>query len=242
MSVQILPAIDILAGRVVRLRQGRFDEVTVYNNDPVDQAKRWEDAGAEIIHVVDLDGAVTGEPVNIAAIEAIVAAVRMPVEVGGGIRTKRTLQRLFDAGVARAVLGTALITDPAFVKEACARWPGIVAGVDARGGRVAIEGWKQGTEHDVVEVVGELGSLGIKRVVYTDISLDGMQSGPNLKAYRGLALATEAAVIASGGVSTIADIRALAQVPGIEGVIVGKALYEGSFELARAIAAGRGEE
>ena len=241
MSVQILPAIDILAGRVVRLRQGRFDEVTVYNADPVDQAKRWADSGAEIIHVVDLDGAVTGEPVNFAVIEAIVAAVPIPVQVGGGIRTESTLERLFDSGVARAVLGTALITDPTFVKEACSRWPGIVAGVDARGGRIAIEGWKQGTEHDVVEVVSELGSLGVKKVVYTDISLDGMQSGPNLKAYRGLALATEAAVIASGGVSTIADIRALAQIPGIEGIIVGRALYEGSFDLPRAIAAGRGE-
>jgi phosphoribosylformimino-5-aminoimidazole carboxamide ribotide isomerase len=237
-SVQILPAIDVLAGRVVRLRQGRFDEVTVYNNDPVDQAKRWADAGAEIIHVVDLDGAVTGEPVNIAVIEAIVAAVSVPVQVGGGIRTERTLERLFDSGVARAVLGTALITDPDLVKRACARWPGIVAGVDARAGRVAIEGWKQGTEHDVAEVVGEMGSLGVTRVVYTDISLDGMQSGPNLKAYRELALATDAHVIASGGVSTVADIRALAQIPGVEGVIVGKALYEGSIDLARAIAAG----
>lgn len=241
MSVQILPAIDILAGRVVRLRQGRFDEVTVYNNDPVDQAKRWADAGAEIIHVVDLDGAVTGEPVNIAAIEAIVAAVRVPVQVGGGIRTEHTLERLFEAGVARAVLGTALITDPALVTHACSRWPGIVAGIDARGGRIAIEGWKQGTEHDVVDVVSELGSLGVTRVVYTDISLDGMQSGPNLKAYRELTGATEASVIASGGVSTIADIRALAEIPGVEGVIVGKALYERSFDLPRAIAAGRGE-
>jgi phosphoribosylformimino-5-aminoimidazole carboxamide ribotide isomerase len=240
-SVQILPAIDILAGRVVRLRQGRFDEVTVYNNDPVDQAKRWADAGAEIIHVVDLDGAVTGEPVNIAAIEAIVKAVGVPVQVGGGIRSEGTLERLFEGGVARAVLGTALITDPAFVKHACDRWPGIVAGVDARGGCVAIEGWKQGTEHDAIEVVSDLASLGVTRVVYTDISLDGMRSGPNLKAYRGLALATDARIIASGGVSTLADIRALAQVPGIEGVIVGKALYERSFDLPRAIAAGRGE-
>jgi phosphoribosylformimino-5-aminoimidazole carboxamide ribotide isomerase len=240
-SVQILPAIDILAGRVVRLRQGRFDEVTVYNNDPVDQAKRWADAGAEIIHVVDLDGAVSGVPVNLASIEAIVSAVRVPVQVGGGIRTERTLERFFAAGVARAVLGTALITDPDFVKRACARWPGIVAGLDARAGRVAIEGWKQGTDHDVVDVVGELASLGVTRVVYTDISLDGMQSGPNTKAYRDLALATDAAIIASGGVSTVADIRALAQIAGVEGVIVGKALYERSLDLARAIAVGRGE-
>ncbi len=241
MSVLILPAIDILAGRVVRLRQGSFDEVTVYNNDPVDQARRWADAGAEVIHVVDLDGAVTGEPVNFASIAAIVAAVHVPVQVGGGIRSERTLERLFDAGVARAVLGTALILDPDFVKRACARWPGIVAGVDARAGRVAIEGWKQGTERDVADVVAELGSLGVTRVVYTDIALDGMQSGPNLKAYEELSLTTEAAIIASGGVSTIADIRALVQVPGIEGVIVGRALYEHSFDLPRAIAAGRGE-
>lgn len=241
MSVQILPAIDILAGRVVRLRQGSFDEVTVYNADPVDQAKRWEAAGAEIIHVVDLDGAVAGEPVNIASIEALVAAVSVPVQVGGGIRSDQTLEMLFDAGVARAVLGTSLITDQDFVMRASARWPGIVAGVDARNGRIAIAGWKHNTEQDLVDVVMELGSLGVHRVVYTDISVDGMESGPNLKAYRGLSLATDASVIASGGVATLDDVRALAAIPGIEGVIIGRALYTGAIELGRAIAAGRGE-
>jgi phosphoribosylformimino-5-aminoimidazole carboxamide ribotide isomerase len=240
-SVQILPAIDILAGRVVRLRQGSFDEVTIYNNDPVDQAKRWEAAGAEIIHVVDLDGALTGEPVNRWAVEAIAAAVSVPIQVGGGVRTDRTLENLFDAGVSRVVLGTALINDPAFVTRATARWPGIVAGVDARNGRVAIEGWKLGTDFDVAEVVSELASLGVHRLVYTDISLDGMQSGPNVKAYRSLVKSTGAKVIASGGVTTIADIRALAEVEGVEGVIVGRALYEGTIDLARAIAVGNGE-
>ena len=239
MSAQILPAIDILAGRVVRLKQGSFDEVTVYNNDPVDQAKRFAAAGAEIIHVVDLDGAVSGEPVNIDVIEAIASAVDVPVQVGGGIRSERTLQRLYDAGVARTVLGTALITDPAFVRRACFRWPGVVAGVDARNGRVAIEGWKQGTESDVADVVSELGALGVTRLVYTDISLDGMQAGANIRAYRALALATDAAIIASGGVTTLEDIKALAAVHGVEGIIVGRALYEGTIDLAAAIAAAR---
>lgn len=239
--MQILPAIDILAGRVVRLKQGSFDEVTVYNPDPVDQAKRFEAAGAEIIHVVDLDGAVTGEPVNIAVVEAIVRAVGVPVQVGGGIRTERTLERLFDAGVARTVLGTALINDPELVTRACARWPGIVAGIDARDGKVAIEGWKQGTPHSVIDVVADLGAVGVHRLVYTDIALDGMQTGPNIRAYRALALASDVRIIASGGVSTIDDIRALALIPGVEGVITGRALYEGTLDLAEAIAVGREE-
>jgi len=239
--MQILPAIDILSGKVVRLKQGRFDEVTLYNADPVDQAKRWADAGAEIIHVVDLDGAATGEPVNIAAIEAIVAAVDIPVQVGGGIRSERTLERLYDAGVARTVLGTALVTDPELVARACARWPGIVAGVDARDGKVAIEGWMQGTERSVIDLVTELDGLGVKRLVYTDIALDGMQTGPNVRAYRALALAADASIIASGGVSVIDDIRALARIPGVEGVIAGRALYEGTLDLAEAIAVGGGK-
>jgi phosphoribosylformimino-5-aminoimidazole carboxamide ribotide isomerase len=225
----------------VRLKQGKFDEVTLYNADPVDQAKRWADAGAEIIHVVDLDGALLGEPVNFASIAKIAAAVDVPVQVGGGIRSEHTLERLYDAGVARTVLGTALITDPAFVARACARWPGIVAGVDARDGKVAIEGWKQGTETSVIDLVSELDALGVHRIVYTDIALDGMQTGPNLRAYRALAIAADASIIASGGVSTLDDIRALEAIPGVEGVITGRALYERTLDLAEAIAVGRGE-
>lgn len=238
--MQILPAIDILSGKVVRLKQGRFDEVTVYNDSPVDQAKRWAAAGAEIIHVVDLDGAATGEPVNVSCVEEIVRAVDIPVQVGGGIRSEETLERLFGIGVARAVLGTALINDPDFVGRACARWPGIVAGVDARDGKVAIQGWQEGSERSVSDVVTELDGLGVKRLVYTDIALDGMQTGPNLRAYRALALAADAAIIASGGVSVIDDIFALSAIPGVEGVIAGRALYEGTLDLAEAIEVGRG--
>lgn len=234
--MKVIPAIDILGGHVVRLRQGSFDEVTIYNADPIDQAKRWIAAGAEIIHVVDLDGASTGKPVNIATVEAIARMVDVPVQVGGGVRSLETLDRLFDAGVARVVLGTALVSDPEFVTAACARYAGVVAGIDARDGKVAIEGWKQGTSHTVAEVVAELASLGVRRLVYTDISLDGMQTGPNVAAYGDLIATTDVAVIASGGVSTIDDIRALAAVAGIEGVIAGRALYEGTLDLTQAIA------
>lgn len=239
--MQILPAIDILGGQAVRLKQGRFDEVTVYNPDPVDQARRWADAGAEIIHVVDLDGAATGSPANIAIVEAIVRAVDVPVQVGGGIRSLETLRRLREAGVARTVLGTALIKQPELVAAACAEFPGVVAGIDARDGMVAVEGWQQGSARTVEEVVSELAGLGVTRLVYTDIALDGMQTGPNLEAYRRLTASTDVAVIASGGVSTIADIRALTTIPGVEGVIAGRALYEGTLDLAEAIAVGRGE-
>jgi len=237
--MQIIPAIDILGGHVVRLRQGSFDEVTIYNADPLDQAKRWIAAGAEIIHVVDLDGAVTGEPTNIATVEAIARAVDVPVQVGGGIRSLETLERLYDAGVARTVLGTALVNDPELVAAACERFPGIVAGIDARDGLVAIEGWKQGTARRVADVIAEMAVLGVRRLVYTDISLDGMQTGPNLAAYRDLVASTDIAVIASGGVSTIDDIRALRAVDGLEGVIAGRALYEGTLDLSEAIAVAR---
>jgi phosphoribosylformimino-5-aminoimidazole carboxamide ribotide isomerase len=237
--MQVIPAIDILGGRVVRLRQGSFDEVTVYNADPLDQARRWIDAGAEILHVVDLDGAVTGDPTNIATVEAIARAVDVPVQVGGGIRSLETLERLYHAGVARAVLGTALVTDPGLVEAAVGRFPGIVAGVDARDGLVAIEGWRQGTVRTVAEMIAELADLGIRRLVYTDISVDGTQEGPNLAAYRSLVVPEGVAVIASGGVSTLDDIVALAQIPGIEGAIAGRALYEGTLDLAEAIVAGR---
>jgi phosphoribosylformimino-5-aminoimidazole carboxamide ribotide isomerase len=240
--MQIIPAIDILGGHVVRLRQGSFDEVTIYNADPLDQAKRWIAAGAQIIHVVDLDGAVTGQPTNIATVEAIARAVDVPVQVGGGIRTLETLERLYDAGVARTVLGTALVNDPDLVATACERFPGIVAGIDARDGLVAIEGWKQGTARRVADVVAEMAALGVRRLVYTDISLDGMQTGPNLVAYRDLVASTGLAVIASGGVSTIEDIRALLGIPGIEGVIAGRALYEGTLDLAEAIAVANARE
>lgn len=240
--MQILPAIDILDGKVVRLRQGRLDAVTVFNEDPVDQAKRWADGGAEWIHVVDLDGAVLGEPKNIEVVQRIAAAVDVPLEVGGGIRTMDTLDRLYDAGITRAVLGTTLVTEPEFVAEACTKYPGIVAGIDARDGRVAISGWREGTEYGVLELVRELELLGVKRVAYTDIARDGMQGGVNYGAYRALVGQVDVPIIASGGVSTLDDLRDLVSIgPQIEGVIIGMALYENRFTLPEAIAVGRGE-
>lgn len=240
--MNILPAIDILDGRAVRLRQGRLDAVTVYNEDPVEQAKRFIDAGTDWIHVVDLDGAVLGEPRNIEIVHAI-AELGVSVQTGGGIRTMETIDRMFDAGVKRVVLGTALVKEPMLVSEACAKHPGIVAGIDARDGKVAIEGWREGTDHGVLELILELEMLGVRRVAYTDISKDGMQTGVNYGAYRALTTQISIPIIASGGVSSLEDIRDLRTLgPQIEGVIVGRALYEGSFTLEEALAAAAGED
>ena len=237
----ILPAIDILDGKAVRLRQGRLDAVTVYNDDPVDQARRFIDSGAEWIHVVDLDGAVLGEPRNIEYVKRIVA-LGVPVQTGGGIRTMETIDRMFDAGVHRMVLGTALVKEPLLVREACVKYPGIVAGIDARDGKVAIEGWREGTDHGVLELILELEMLGVRRVAYTDISKDGMQTGVNYGAYRALTTQISIPIIASGGVSSLDDIRDLRILgPQVEGVIVGRALYERTFTLEEALVVARGE-
>lgn len=238
--MKIFPAIDILDGKAVRLYQGRLDAVKVYNDDPVDQARIWAAQGAEWLHVVDLDGAVLGKPANAEIIARIVTAVNVPVQTGGGIRSMETIERMFDAGVSRVVLGTALVTQPDLVSEACAKHEGIVAGIDARDGKVAIEGWKQGTEHGVLELIRELELLGVRRVAYTDISKDGTQEGINYGAYRALVDQISIPVIASGGVATLDDIRDLVSIGAqIEGVIVGTALYETRFTLQQAIAAGR---
>jgi len=238
--VKIFPAIDILDGKAVRLHQGRLDAVKVYNDDPVSQARAWEERGAEWIHVVDLDGAVLGTPVNGDIIAKIVKAVKVPIQTGGGIRSMETIDRMFDIGVSRVVLGTALVNDPELVNHACAKYEGIVAGIDARDGKVAIEGWRQGTECGVLELVRELTMLGVSRVAYTDINRDGTQSGVNYGAYRALVDQVDVPVIASGGVATIGDIRDLVSIgPRIEGVIIGTALYEGAFTLEQAIAAGK---
>ncbi|MBS3956076.1 MAG: 1-(5-phosphoribosyl)-5-[(5-phosphoribosylamino)methylideneamino]imidazole-4-carboxamide isomerase [Clostridiales bacterium] len=242
--MQIFPAIDVLDGRAVRLRQGCYDQVTVYNEDPVAQAREWAESGAEWLHVVDLDGARDGVPANIEVIRRIAAEVDVPVQTGGGIRSMATFAALMDAGVTRCVLGTTLVTSPEFVAEACAAYPeAVVAGIDARDGKVAIEGWRQGTERGVLELIGELELLGVKRVVYTDISRDGMQAGVNYGAYRALANQIDIPLIASGGVSELDDIRDLASLGSVvEGVIVGVALYERRFTLPEAIAVGYGVE
>jgi len=242
--VIVLPAIDILGGRAVRLAQGDYDRVTVYNEDPVEQAREFAEAGAEWIHVVDLDGARDGVPGNIDVVERIVSEVGLPIETGGGIRTLETMQRLSDTGVSRMVLGTKLATDRDFVREAVARFgDAVTAGIDARDGMVAVEGWREGTETPADELVAELRDLGIRHLVYTDISRDGMQTGVNVDAYELIAETAGFPVIASGGISTLDDFRELAALgPGVvEGAITGRALYEGAFKLKHAIRAARGE-
>jgi len=234
----IFPAIDILAGKCVRLHQGRYDAVTVYAQDPSEVARLWQAEGAEWLHVVDLDGAKDGRPVNLDAVEKIVARVDLPVQYGGGARTQADLGRLFSLGVRRVVLGTTLVTDPDFAAKAVAEFGDrLVAGVDARNGKAAVSGWREDTDIDVVELATELESRGIARIVYTDISVDGTRRGPNVAATRVLAETVTVPVIASGGVSSLADIEALKALEGsgVEGAIIGSALYERSFALSDAL-------
>ena len=239
----VLPAIDLLGGRAVRLARGDYAQVTVYNDDPVAQARAFSAEGAQWIHVVDLDGARDGVPGNAAIVERIVGEAGLQVEVGGGIRTLATLERLDRSGAARMVLGTTLVTDPVFVRAAVERFgEKLVAGIDARDGMVAIEGWRAGTTTPAAELVAELHSLGIRRLVYTDISRDGMQTGINIEAYRAIAAHAGFPVVASGGVSSLEDVRALAALGDevVEGVIIGRAIYEGAVTVAGALAAAAG--
>lgn len=240
----VFPAIDILGGRAVRLAQGDYNRVTVYNEDPVDQARQFVMAGAEWIHVVDLDGARDGVPGNLDVIERIARETGARLEVGGGVRTLETMGRLTEIGVERVVIGTKLVSDPDFVRSAV-RCCGdaVVAGVDARDGMVCVEGWREGTAASAQVLVGELRDLGLRHLVYTDIARDGMQTGINAPAYVGVAISAGFPVVASGGVSTLDDIKALRRLGSgvIEGVIAGRAIYEGVFTLeeALAVAAGR---
>jgi phosphoribosylformimino-5-aminoimidazole carboxamide ribotide isomerase len=235
----LLPAIDLLGGKAVRLARGDYNAVTVYNDDPVDQARRFRDEGAEWLHVVDLDGARSGTPSNSPIIEAVIAATGLRVEVGGGVRTLESIERLVAAGASRVVIGTRLATDPAFARKAVGRFGDIVcAGVDARAGEVAIEGWRQGGGVAAAELVEQLAGWGIRHLVYTDIARDGMQTGIDAAAYGQLARVAGFPVTASGGISTLDDLRALAALGDdlVEGAIAGRALYERTFTVTEAIA------
>lgn len=241
----IFPAIDLKGGVCVRLMQGDPERATVYGKDPVAVARHWESAGAEWLHVVDLDGAFSKAPVNGAIVREIARSVSIPVQVGGGIRTMETIDSYLSAGLARVILGTAALRNPEILEEACRAYPGRIAlGLDARGGRVAVEGWKEATGTDAVSLVRSLGGLALGAVIYTDIQRDGMQTGVNVEATRRLMEATRVPVIASGGVSTLKDIEGLLPlVPlGLLGVITGRAIYEGTLDLREAIvlAAGAG--
>jgi phosphoribosylformimino-5-aminoimidazole carboxamide ribotide isomerase len=238
--MQIIPAIDLKGGKVVRLEQGRMDRDKTYSDDPGAVARGFAAAGAELIHVVDLDGAVLGRPANRAVIHDLARAAGAPIELGGGIRDLDTIADYLEHGIRRVILGTAAHRDPALVEQACARFPGrIVIGIDAREGKVAIRGWNEDTAMTAVELARRYQGLAVAAIVYTDIARDGMRTGPNVEATVAIARAVKLPVIASGGIKTIEHLRALLPFPEIVGVITGRALYEGDLNLAEAIALAR---
>ncbi len=235
----VIPAIDLKEGRCVRLEQGLMERDTVFNDNPAAQALEWQNQGAELLHIVDLDGAFAGEPKNRAAIEAIVGAINIPTQLGGGIRDLATVEAYLSLGVGRVILGTAAQRNPELVKEACAKFPGrIVVGIDAKAGMVAVQGWAEVTGVTAVELAKQFEGYGVAAIIYTDIARDGMLQGPNLEATKALAEAISIPVIASGGVSTLKDIENLMAIEssGVTGVITGKAVYTGAIKLAEAIA------
>jgi len=234
----VIPAIDLKDGRCVRLAQGDFQRVTVYAEHPASVAAQWQEQGAERLHVVDLDGSLAGSPRNREAIRAIIGAIEIPVELGGGIRDLETVADYLDIGVRWVILGTAALRNPGLVREACRTFPDrIILGIDAREGLVSVQGWTEATAHSAVELIRSYGDCRVSAVVYTDIKRDGMETGVNVEATQALAEATGVPVIASGGVSGMADIEKLMEAApsGIIGVIAGRALYTGALSLAAAV-------
>jgi phosphoribosylformimino-5-aminoimidazole carboxamide ribotide isomerase len=235
----VIPAIDLKNGRCVRLRQGDMREETVYSEDPPAVAGEWTRRGAQLIHVVDLDGAIGGQPRNQSTIEGILKSVAVPIQVGGGIRTIETIRRFLAQGVARVVLGTAVLQDRALLGRACAEFPRrILVGLDARDGKLAVQGWISQSATTARDFVQTLRDYPLAGVIYTDITRDGMLQGPNLDALRDIVADSPVPVIASGGITRVEDLGAIKALgPKVEGVIVGKALYEGKLDLKAAIAA-----
>ena len=237
MSFEVVPAVDVRGGRCVRLRQGRADAETVFGDDPVAMAREWEAAGASRLHVVDLDGAFEGRPAQTALVSEIVRALAIPVQVGGGLREVTHVEAMLAAGARWAIVGTRAALEPAFLGEVCARFGDrIIVGVDAADGRVAVDGWTRVLDLDALALARDAAGAGAAAIVYTDIARDGTQRGPNLWSTTALARAVGIPVFASGGVGSLDDIRQLATVPGVAGVIVGRALYSGAVDLRRALA------
>jgi phosphoribosylformimino-5-aminoimidazole carboxamide ribotide isomerase len=236
--MMIIPAVDIKNGKCVRLVQGRMEDETVFSNDPAAMARKWVDAGAELIHVVDLDGAFEKSPRNLDAVKNIIDTVDTPIQLGGGIRTERTVKTLLDMGVKRVIIGTEAINNPEWVMQISRRFPGqVVVGIDARNGRVAIEGWTETTHTQAVDLAKRFEDCGVAAINFTDIYRDGMQTGPNIAETGRLAEAISIPVVASGGVATIDDIKNLLPLEkvGVTGVITGKALYSGTLDFRQAL-------
>jgi phosphoribosylformimino-5-aminoimidazole carboxamide ribotide isomerase len=241
--VIIFPAIDLKNGQCVRLKLGDMSQATVFNDDPAAQARTFETQGFEWLHIVDLDGAFAGKPANAPAVEAILSAIRIPAQLGGGIRDLATIEAWLGRGIRRVILGTVAVRDPALVREAARLWPGRVAvGIDARGGKVAVEGWAETSELDAVDLARRFEDAGIAAIIYTDIDRDGILKGLNLPATSALARAVSIPVIASGGLASIADVEALLRPENriLEGAITGRALYDGRLDAAAALALVRG--
>ena len=232
----LIPAIDLKQGQCVRLRQGRMEESTVFSDDPVAMAGKWVDQGAKRLHLVDLDGAFEGQPVNADVVESIAEAYPdLPIQIGGGIRTIETVETYLEAGVKYVIIGTQAVKKPEFVTELCSEFPGhVIVGIDAKDGLVAVQGWAESSDQSAEHLAMKFEDQGVSAIVYTDISRDGMMQGVNVEATRDLAKAVSIPVIASGGVTNIDDIKHLNQVKsaGIEAVIIGRALYEGTIDLA----------
>ncbi len=238
--MEVIPAIDLLEGKCVRLYQGDYNQSQVFNENPVDVAQQWVEQGATRLHVVDLDGAKTGQVVNLEAIAAIVKATSIPVEVGGGLRSHHSVQKLLDIGVQWAILGTVAVEQPQLVQELCQQFPGqIIVGIDARNGKVATRGWLETSEVLATNLAVQMQDMGAAAVIYTDIHRDGTLSGPNLDALRELAAGIDIPVIASGGVSSVTDLLSLLSLEpqGVSGAIVGRALYTGDISLVEALRA-----
>jgi phosphoribosylformimino-5-aminoimidazole carboxamide ribotide isomerase len=241
--VLIIPAIDLRKGRCVRLIRGDLRDETVYSEEPVSMAKLWQLKGAQFLHVVDLDGAITGEPKNLVHVFGIVKALKIPVQFGGGVRDFETLKSILDKGVKRVILGTSAAMDEKFLRRALDRYGDrIVVGIDAKDGFIALKGWVETSKRKAVDFAREMQELGVRRIIYTDIKKDGMLSGPNLKASKEMACALKIPVIASGGVTSLRDVEKLRRLErhGLEAAIVGKALYSGAMDLKAAIKVGSG--
>lgn len=234
----LIPAIDLKDGKCVRLRQGRMEDETVFSDDPVAMAGRWVEAGARRLHIVDLNGAFEGKPVNAGVVNEIAAAYpELPIQIGGGIRDEDTVQTYLDAGVEFVIIGTKAVSAPHFVNDLCLEFPGhIIVGLDAKDGKVAIDGWSKLSKHDVIDLAQHFEQDGVEAIVYTDIGRDGMMSGVNVESTVKLAQAITIPVIASGGITNLDDIRALCEVAneGIMGAITGRAIYEGTLDFAEA--------
>ena len=238
--MQIIPAIDLLEGQCVRLHQGNYDQVTHFSDDPVNQALAWQRQGARRLHLVDLDGARSGEPRNDAAVRAITRALSIPVQLGGGVRTAGRAEELLAFGLDRVILGTVAVEDPDLVVDLAARHPGrIVVGIDARNGRVATRGWIEASTVEATALAARFEGSGVAAIISTDIDTDGTMAGPNLEALRSMAAASSIPVIASGGVGDLADVLALLALEpiGVQGVILGRALYDGRVDLREALQA-----